>query len=470
MKLNNKILTRIAPALLLCAAVFGLAGCTGEDALQGTGATAQGGESIHVSVAPKPGFAGVTATAGGSSTDTRAMVGDDGTFGWTEGTDNIYVSIMFNAPTSPTYMHTWTPAAGASSSYITDWKVLKGWDGATSEFTGDLVWPLGASSVSIYAFYTDCTLGSRRGSNGDEAIQLLYNNGATGDHMTFKKTKILLGEALKVDFLHATTRLVFTGLKASTAYSLKVGGTALTFPTYVRIKDLALLDETEQTFTSDANGKLVICAALDDKLNTTTHKVSLEVMEGNASGTSVGTVELTAQGNDADGWKMDGYMYTVNFANGSGAVNPDKQPNLLHPDPIVPGNTVYAMNGYWVTAPDADESKTYQWAATTTATVMDSDPCAGHGDWRMPTMKDFEAMAGWTTSHPWSQDANTTTTNIDSDKDAWNAAFSTGGYWSSVARTSGSDAWSMGTGSDGSANYDCYGKLNLLYVRCVQPQ
>ena len=379
---------------------------------------------------------------------------------------------MFNDGVSTTYMHTWTPAAGASSSYITGWKVLKNWDGAGTEFTGDLVWPLGASSVSIVAFYTDCTVGNSLHGEGEaSALPLSYNSGATGDHMRLEKRNLSRGEALTVDFNHATTRLVFTGLKASTAYSLKAGGTALTFPTYLKIKNLTLLDEAEQTFTSDAYGKLVICAALDDKLNATTHKVSLEVMEGNASGTSVGTVELTARGSDADGWKMDGYMYTVNFANGSGAVNPDSRPDLLIPDPIVAGNTVYAVNGYWVTAPDANVDKTYQWASSETATTMDNDPCAGKGNWRMPTMADFEKMAGWSTANPWSQNgASTSSTNITSDKDAWNAAFPLGGYWSSVARTSDLDAWRMGSNGDGTAGYNRDYKTNSRYVRCVQPQ
>lgn len=472
MKLNNHILSALAPALLLCAAVFGMAGCTqGEDALQGAGATAQGGEPIHVSVAPKPGFTGETDAAGGSGTGTRAAVGDDGTFGWVEGADKIYVNILFNDPDSHMYLHSWTPLASATNSYITGWKVLNGWDGATTEFSGDLVWPLGASSVSIAAFYTDCTLGIRRGSNADEAIQLLYNNGATGDHMIFEKNRIPLGGALTVDFGHATTRLVFTGLKASTAYSLKAGGTALTFPTYVRTRDFKLLDEAARTFTSDADGKLVICAALDGKLNASTHKVTLEVVEGDVtSGSSAGTVELTAMGSDADGWKMDGYMYTVNFANGSGTVNPDSRPDLLIPDPIVAGNTVYAVNGYYVTAPDY-EDRNYQWAIASYATVMDNDPCASHGGWRMPTMKDFEAMAGWATSNLWSQDgAITSQINIDSDKDAWNAAFPTGDYWSSVAHTSDIKVWTMRSYGTGSAHYNLDTKANTNFVRCVQPQ
>ena len=470
MKLNNHILSALAPALLLCAAVFGMAGCTqGEDALQGAGATAQGGEPIHVSVAPKPGFTGETGTAGGSGIGTRSTVGDDGTFGWVEGTDKIYVDILFNDPIGTRYQHSWTPLASATNSYITGWKVLNGWDGATTEFSGDLVWPLGASSVSIAAFYTDCTLGSRRGDNGDEAIQLLYNNGATGDHMIFEKNRIPLGGALTVDFGHATTRLVFTGLKATTAYNLKAGGAALTFPTYVRTRDFKLLDEAARTFTSDADGKLVICAALDGKLNASTHKVTLEVVEGDVtSGISAGTVELTARGSDADGWKMDGYMYTVNFANGSGTVNPDSKPDLLKPAPIVANNKVYAVNGYWVTAPNVDESKEYQWATSNAATVMDIDPCADHGDWRMPTMKDFEKMAGWTASNLWSQDgASTSVTSIGSDADAWNAAFPNGGYWSSVARTS-NYVWFMYLFGNSSANYSWDSKTGTHKVRCVQ--
>lgn len=449
MKLKNNILSALTPALLLCAAVFGMAGCTqGEDALQGAGATAQGGEPIHVSVAPKPGF------TDSSTTGTRATVGDDGTFGWTEGTDNIYVCITFNDAAATTLYHTWqrTPAA-ETYSYMTGWKVLAGWN-VTTEYTGDLVWPLGASQATARAFYTDCTPGVTEGDINTQGFN--YGNGITGDHMIFTKT-LTLGEALTLDFHHATTRLVFTGLKANTAYSLKAGGTALTFPTVLTVASFSLGTPAEQTFTSDADGKLVICAALDDKLNATTHKVSLEVMEGNASGTSVGTVELIARGSDADGWKMDGYMYTVNFANGSGAVNPDSKPDLLKPTPIVAGNKVYAVNGYWVTAPDADESKEYGKSV---------NPCTGRGDWRMPTMYDFQNMAGWAESHPWSESVNSDEIAISSDPDAWGAAFPVALYWSSVAN--GPTTWCMGSNGDGKAMYG-YTDLPCL-IRCVQPQ
>lgn len=459
MKLNYNILTRFAPVALLCAAVAGMAGCTqGEDALQGAGTVAQGGEPIHVSVAPKPGFTGGTDAADRSSIGTRATVGDDGTFGWVEGTDKIYVNILFNDPDTRMYLHSWTPLASATNSYITGWKVLNGWDGETTEFTGGLVWPLGANFVSIRAFYTDCTLGSHRGESADEAIQLLYNNGATGDHMFLEKTNIPLGGTLTVDFGHATTRLVFTGLKATTAYSLKAGGAALTFPTYVRKRDFKLLDEAARTFTSDADGKLVICAALDGKLNASTHKVTLEVVEGDVtSGISAGTVELTARGSDADGWKMDGYMYTVNFANGSGPVNPDSRPDLLPPNPIVAGNKVYYVNGYYVTAPDASELKTY---------AKGTDPCTGNGDWHMPDMYDFEKMAGWSVSHPWSQDSGRNEYRDVADPTGWKAAFPDEIYWSTVVKTSdiNSSMWTM-VSQGGTASYNW--NTSACRIRCV---
>ena len=475
MKQKNNILSALAPALLLCAAVFGMAGCTqGEDALQGAGATAQGGEPIHVSVAPKPGFTDGTDTTGGSSTGTRATVGDDGTFGWTENTDHIYIYITFNDELSTKLINSWRCEHDAVDDYyptIKDWRPQHGWTMSGDNTDGDEIsWPLGASQAVVNAFYTDVPR-SAVGGNEDNptSLTLNYSAGGTGDHMIFTKT-LTLGEALTLDFHHATTRLVFTGLKANTAYSLKAGGTALTFPTVLTVASFSLGTPTEQTFTSNADGKLVICAALDDKLNATTHKVSLEVMEGNASGTSVGTVELTARGSDADGWKMDGYMYTVNFANGSGAVNPDNNPDLLAPAPIAAGNKVYAVNGYWVTAPNADESKTYQWAASTAATVMDSDPCAGYGNWRMPTMKDFEKMAGWTTSNPWSQDTSISNTDINSDRDAWNTAFPSGDYWSSVARTSDSKVWGIKSLGGSLARYGWESQTSLINVRCVQPQ
>lgn len=471
MKQKNNILSALAPALLLCAAVFGMAGCTqGEDALQGAGATAQGGEPIHVSVAPKPGFIGGTDTTGGSSTGTRATVGDDGTFGWTENTDHIYIYITFNDELSTKLINSWRCEHDAVDDYyptIKDWRPQHGWTASGDNTDGDEIsWPLGASQAVVNAFYTDVPR-SAVGGNEDNptSLTLNYSAGGTGDHMIFTKT-LTLGEALTLDFHHATTRLVFTGLKANTAYSLKAGGTALTFPTVLTVASFSLGTPTEQTFTSNADGKLVICAALDDKLNATTHKVSLEVMEGDASGTSVGTVELTARGSDADGWKMDGYMYTVNFANGSGAVNPDSNPDLLKPTPIVAGNKVYAVNGYYVTAPDANESNTYI-LNSSNYELSAGDPCKNHGNWRMPTMYDFQDMAGWTISNPWDSSISTgSSTGINSDASAWNAAFPVGEYWSSVVTGSGRCGIEVQNGN--LVNYNNHNSAFANRIRCVQ--
>ena len=137
MKLNNHILSALAPALLLCAASLGMAGCSqGEDALGATGTVARGGEPIHMSIAPKPGF------TDGSTPGTRATVGDDGSFGWVEGKDNVYVRLTFNDAASTWVEHTWQrTSAAATHSYMTGWKVYTGWTSTNTEFTGDLVWP-----------------------------------------------------------------------------------------------------------------------------------------------------------------------------------------------------------------------------------------------------------------------------------------------------------------------------------------
>lgn len=147
------------------------------------------------------------------------------------------------------------------------------------------------------------------------------------------------------------------------------------------------------------------------------------------------------------------------------------------PAPIVAANTVYRVNGYWVTAPDANLAKQYKWAASNSATVMDNDPCAGHGNWRMPTMKDFEKMLGWTNTWPWSQRVGEDAKEILSDKVAWNAAFPIGDfpvgrYWSSDACDIDiTYAWFLEMENSGVAKYSVIYKNNdSKVIRCVQPQ
>ena len=466
MKSNMKQ-TLIAPALLLLALALGSTGCSqDDDAPASATQLARGGEPISISVAPKPGF------ADNGNPGTRNTVADDGSFEWVPWVmgsttyDQIYLLITFNDAAATQIERRGTCNEGLSyvGSFLSGWQLESSWTGST-DIDNELSWPMGASSATVQAFYTDCARAVSGNFGSGRIIDFRYYSPCTGDHMLFEQT-ITLGSALSIDFSHVTTRLVFRGLAPSTAYSLNVNGTSMTYSSRFTVSTFSLDGGGEQTFTSDADGKLVICADLDDKINAATGKLSIELMMG---AVSVGTTELTAKGT-AGAYRMNGYQYTVNVAGGSGSIDPDSHPDLLPPAPIIPGNKVYVVNGYYVTAPNGNENKQYQWASSTVATVMDSDPCAGHGNWRMPTMEDFEKMAGWTESHRWSQDAIDTSTNILSDKDAWNAAFPGGNYWSSVAHTSDSNVWLMYSDGNGTAYYKWYSKPNSFYVRCVQVQ
>lgn len=139
------------------------------------------------------------------------------------------------------------------------------------------------------------------------------------------------------------------------------------------------------------------------------------------------------------------------------------------PTPITGGNSVYEVNGYWVTAPEADEAKGYAWNTNTSATTMASNPCDGNGDWKMPTMLDYQDMAGWATAWPWSDAVSRDLKNIASDVDVWNAAFpANANYWSSLPRSSEVNAWLMFTKDDGTGCYGWSGKQNTYQIRCVQ--
>lgn len=449
----------LATALLLVAATLGTASCSqNDDALPAGTAVARGGEPLNIRIAPKPGYT--------ESANTRATVNDDtGAFAWEAG-DNIIVFVTFNDAAATTVKHWGTYHSGSTASYIADWDMVELRDNLTgSPAISKLAWPLGASRATVRAVYS---------ANLPHILDTpgyFINSGE--DHMRFSKT-VTLGETLTIDFAHFTTRLIFTGLAANTKYSLKVNGVAATFPSYIDNSDLTFYRYYEQSFTSDASGNLIVHAELDDKIDAN-GKLKLELVK-NRETTPAYQTTLTAQGT-AGAYKMDGYIYKIKVSSG-GQVNSGNSPDLVTV-PIVPGNMIWELNGYYITAPDANVDKKYQWSASESATVMDNDPCVGHGNWRMPSMKDFEKMAGWTETCPWSQGVGEDHKQV-SNEGIWYAAFKEGGhqYWSTDVVTSDETrVWCMLSISSGPVDPvngidgSCYNqnlKTGNSYVRCVQ--
>lgn len=451
MKKNKKLF--LAPALLLLVAV--LAGCSqNDDALPAGTAVAQGGEPLNIRIAPKPGYA--------ECANTRVTVNDEtGAFAWETG-DVIYLYVEFNDAAATKIRHKWTYAAGATAGYVADWNATSSW-GTTGAAVTKLVWPLGASSAEVKAFYGE------KGSSVENAtgiIQLKYPG--TGDYMEFSKT-LSLGEGLTVDFAHGITRLVFTGLAASTAYSLKAAGVYVAIPRawIVELSTSHVL--TTGVYTSDASGNLTVCSDLDEKIDAN-GKLKLElVKDGETAGAYQTT--LTAQG-AAGAYKMDGYISKVKVDGTGGEVHPGNYNDLIKvPAPIVAGNIVYELNGFYVTIPDADVKKLYQWASSETATAMENNPCAGHGKWRLPTMEEFEKMSGWTTTNPWSQDPSLTEYSGNGFYGLPLGYWSNIPIWSSVVCTSPTtNVWCLEYIGAGQGRYKKLSKTSTAWVRCVQPK
>ena len=461
--------TLLAPAVLLLAVTLGLAGCTqGEDALQGADGN-NGARTLNINVGPKQGFiSGFTSgdnadsNADGSaySNDpaTRSTVNEDtGAMAWEEG-DRIFLYVAYTGASAKSY----TLVRNAASA----WDFYEGYVGThdkdgnavnlsdLTSFSGIPV-PMGATAITqIIAYHTD-------NDTRPYYDRMVLMEGGSCDQLRQVISNPDMNAGITLALTHAdVARLYFPGgLTPGKKY----------YPGGLQSIEAMFINQTGATSTSS---NFSFTAAPDG---------SLAICLGGSNATGSQTVTLKEKDDDADDTN-DKVVYTATFnvAVGSsyrciipaaGGVDPDSRPNLLIPDPIVPGNKVYAVNGYFVTAPDADESREYQWAANADATQMDSDPCAGHGNWRMPTMKDFEKMAGWAASNRWSQEgANTIVANIGSDTGAWNTAFPDGGYWSSVARTSSSSAWNMYSYGNGIANYTVDRKTYSLRVRCVQPQ
>ena len=446
--------TLLAPALLLlAAATLGLAGCTqGEDTLQGADGN-DGARILNINVGPKQGFLSGDA-------DTRSTVDEStGAMSWQEG-DRILVAIEGNDPATTMITYTlvrkatdvWNIYEGFLTTYDADGTLID--LGAHNTVSAITLLPGTTLLSTVRAYHTDCP--TQLAEAGKNKVNIL--DGGSRDCVEVYETDVSIDAPLSLNLnrngIH-NTRLHFPGgLTPGKRYYVD-GKTS-----YKDFTPGSWGMGVGMPFTAAPDGSLTLCALIDGASQ---------------------TVTLKEKDDDADD-SNDKIVYsvTVNISDrhsyrciipAAGGTDPDSKPDLLKPAPIVPGNTVYVVNGYWVTAPDADASKKYQWAASDAATVMDSDPCAGHGDWRMPTMKDFEKMAGWTASNPWSQDASRgSSINIESDKDAWNATFPNGTYWSSVAHTSTFNVWYMRSLGGGTAYYSWYDKTTSNYVRCVQPQ
>ena len=451
--------TLLAPALLLLAAItLGLAGCTqGEDALQGADGNA-GARTLNINVGPKQGFRSGDAD---SNADTRSTVNEStGAMEWEEG-DRIFLAIEGNDPA--TTMTTYTLVRKATDA----WDIYEGY--LTTYDAGGALIDLSAHNTisaitllpgttllnAVQAYHTDCP--TRLAETGKNKVNIL--DGGSRDCVEAYETNVSIDAPLSLNLTRDrinNTRLHFPGgLTPGKKYYVD-GKTSY--------KDFDIAPDSWGTgvgmpFTAAADGSLTLCAKIDG----TGQTVTLKEKDDDADDTN-DKVVYSATFNVAYG---SSYRCIISAA---GDINPDNRPNLLKPDPIVSSNTVYVVNGYFVTAPDANERKTYQWAASETATEMDSDPCADHGGWRMPTMYDFEKMAGWTDSNPWSQDIQREVSARVSDKDAWDAAFPGSTYWSSVARTSDSNAWIILSLPNGTASYRWTDKSVSLCVRCVQPQ
>ena len=447
--------TLLAPALLLLAAVtLGLAGCTqGEDALQGADGNA-GARTLNINVGPKQGFRSGDAD---SNADTRSTVNESTlAMEWEEG-DRIFLTVDYTGVTPSRYHYTMVRTATATWNFYNNYIGTHDENGNAVELSllssfSAVPVPLGATGIS--------TLAAQHTDNNtyvgifDSMLMVAFMDGGSCDQLFQQIKNPAMDAGITLNMVHnAVTRLHFPGgLTPGKKYYVD-GAVVIQY-----VSDGGTGGDMNIPFTAAPDGSLTLCA----QINGTGQTVTLKEKDDDADPTN-DKVVYSATFDAAYG---SSYRCIIPAA---GGVNPDSNPDLLKPAPIVPGNTVYVVNGYFVTAPDANESREYQWAASDDATKMDSDPCAGHGDWRMPTMKDFEKMAGWTDINPWSQSVIIDDVEIASDKDAWNAAFPDGYYLSSVVRTSDYYAWNVCSYGNGWGHYVCYGtKTEMRYVRCVQ--
>ena len=451
----------LAPALLLlAAATLGLAGCTqGEDALQGADGNA-GARTLNINVGPKQGFLSGDADSNTGNTTTRSTVDEStGAVSWQEG-DRIFVLVGYIGVTPSRYCYTLVRTATDT------WNVYNDYIGTHDE-SGNAVdlaahdshsaipVPLGATGVSYFiAQHTD------NSTYINDKSDIVLRDGGSRDYLRQKIENPAMGAAITLNLAHSDiTRLHFPGgLTPGKKYHL---GYPILHSIQVTTGGLSFATDTEILFTAAPDGSLTLCALI----NGTSQTITLKEADTDA-------VVYTATFNVAYG---SSYRCIIPVA---GGVNPDSKPDLLKPDPVVPGNKVYAMNGYWVTAPDADAAKKYPWDAANNATT---GPCVGHGDWRMPAMKDFEKMLDWSGIPSWA-DSEDVIQRVDlssgTEYTIWDTAFPCYSdneyqtfYWSSDSRQVGNNAWSLfRDGPSGYIKYSIDTKASSYHVRCVQPQ
>ena len=471
MKLRNKKVSLCASTLVLALALpLLLSSCSDEaDTLPGAGGN-DVARTLNINVGPKPGFipGNADGSADSNAPGTHATV-DEGTgvMEWQEG-DRIFVLVDCNdaADTKPRYTlvrtatSTWAIYEGYLTTYDADGNLI---DLGDHTPVSAIKLPLGATGIDgVRVNYTDSPTRfvPRSGPDAQDAERVDFQDGGSRDFMTSTIFNPSIDAAVTLDLKRGTlTRLHFTGgLTPGKKYY--VDG----FRSPTAFGEGMTDDGSKIPFTAAPDGSLTLCAGI----NGTAQTVTLKEKDDDGDDTN-DKVVYSATSDVAYGRT---YRCIIP---GAGGIDPGSNPDLLTPAPIVTGNKVYAVNGYWVTATDETEYVSHQWAASTGATVMDTDPCSGHGNWRMPTMKDFEAMMGWTDTKPWSQELSEDECiggNVLSDKDAWCAAFGYENYWSSDACTPSDDcAWYMHTDGFGVTAY--YGRDNKTYshnVRCVQPQ
>lgn len=331
---KNLIHTLIAPALLLAALALGMTGCermldATPDAEPSTDPNFSAGQPLYITVASKPGFTALDPD-GATSPDagTRSSVDPGtGTFGWTDG-DVIYLTFAFDTAPNSAIMQTWkyTPGTPAAGNCPPNWTATDDWttDASGAPATA-LTWPTGATSVEVKAFCTD----NKRSNISFPTGIILYVFSGTCDHMLYSGS-FSTGSEISIELKHVTTRLVFTGLKPGDDYRFATTAGDYEYPSIFSLSsfdlDYSYSTLVPRDFTADAAGTVVMCANMNGLIDLGNGEVAITLKQ--AGGTTIGTTRI--KGIDTGSWTMNGRMYTIHTAEGSGPITPDQKPDLIN--------------------------------------------------------------------------------------------------------------------------------------------